>query len=78
MDTLEARTGCRAKKTTPTGGQTEELSARSEQSALGGLDKNILRGLRRQVDFVRVLSLYFFLAVETRNGITRLKRLGSA
>ena len=41
--------------------------------ALGGLDKNILRGLRRQVDFVRVLSLYFFLAVETQNGITRLK-----
>ena len=29
MDTLEARTECRAKKTTPTGGRTEELSARN-------------------------------------------------
>ena len=63
MDTLEANVGpenvgeCRAKKTTPTGARTEELSARSEQSALGGLDKNILRGLWRQVDFDKTEEL---------------------
>ena len=29
MDTLEVRTECRAKNTTPTGGRTEEVSARN-------------------------------------------------